>query len=436
MKGGITTLSSASDLLPHLPLSAVTVVLLTAFWSFETDSARQALHVASTLVDCDPSSVSYYEIPISVYELDDTAPLSAWAGVPWTEAYRAASAARNVTQGVPFLPAIRVFRNHGGGIVPHTHMDTFAPGALASHITLHCAAQGGKKEGGTLAELSRYTMPVSKDRFAREMRKDEFRSLGVLFLVSGGAKGIVDREMRRWDVIARGVAAVNEGKVEKQDLRRRWIVSIVDVEKEREMAERNTFVDEEPGVVLVDMTKDRTETIRIREDASWEWMRDALLRFEQRQKVTAKRKVAGLKEVVDDEGDRKKILSFLKQGAKWHPMFSRECRLCLSAYLSGDMSEGGSNECDGHVVLVAYASWCGFSQRVMGVYRRLGERGVATVLVGEHEMDLLPGFLDEMVDGFPTVLLVREEDDGGVRVEEFEGPHHMQAVMAQAGDAG
>lgn len=430
MPDAITPLSNAVELISHLPLSAVTVVLLTAYWSFETDSARQALNVARTLVDCDPHSVSYYEVPISVHELHRTPPLSSWARVPWTEAHRAATAARNVTQGVPFLPAIRVFRNDRHGSEPYTHVDTFAPGALASHIMLHCAPEGRREKRGALAELSRYTTPVSKDRFAREMRKEEFRSLGLLFMVRGGARGIVDRWGGRWEAVAKGVGMVNKGKAERQDLRQRWILSIVDVEKEGEMGERNGVVDGEPAVTLVDVSDDRTETRQIGGHVSWEWVRDALLRFEQG--FEQRSSVGGDRGVLPEEGDgRSKILSFLRLGRIWRQFFSRECRLCLRSYLSGDMSGDTNGMCDGRVVVVAHAPWCGFSQRVMGVYRRLGDEGVDTVVVGEREVGLLPRFLDEMVDGFPTVLVVREAREGEFSVGEFEGPHSMEAIMAR-----
>lgn len=443
MTGAVVQLSDATELVSRLPFSAITVVLLTAFWSFETEEARHALNVASTLVDCGSLSVSYYEIPVSIHEIHaSAATLPPWSHVPWSEARRTALAARNVTHNVPWFPAIRVFRDDESGVSPHTHVDSFAPGALASHIELHCRQSarelrriegwhGGKEaERETeLTRLCRYTTPVSKDRFAREMGKDVFRSLGVLFLVRGGAKGIVDRWKDRWDKVARAVGDINRGKVENQDLRQRWVVSIVDMEKEGEIAVRNgADAGGEPSVVLVDIGRDSTATKVIGGDLSWEEVREALVWFERGiEKVVARRKGSRVR---DREG---RVLGFFDRPAVWREFFSRECTLCLSSYLERDVPTSWTGGCDGAVVVVVYAGWCGFSQRALPAYHRLRSRGgkPEVVLVSSEEMDKLPAYLDEMVDGFPTVIIVQEDGEARVRVEEYIGPHRVDEILAE-----
>lgn len=451
----VVPLSSSSELVERLPFSAVTVVLLTAFWSFESDDARHALNTATTLVDCGSLSVSYYEVPVSIHELHS--PPSAvpmWAAKPWSDAHRNALAAHNVTNLVPWFPCIRVFVHGEDGIVPHTHVDTFAPGALANHIEQHCrrsrrelrlldggAVEPEEEPRSRLASLSRYTTPISRDRFAREMNKDLFKSLGVLFLVRGGVQAILEAYEDRWDAVARAINEVNIGKVEMQDLRQRWVVSIVDTEREWELAERNDVdPNGEPAVVLVDVAEDRSEVRGIPEYVKWESVRSALLRFERGSGGAYRRseKMRGAdphrKHRVADR--RARTLSFFEPPSAWRPYFSSECSVCLQSYVSSNYTSPCFSE--SVVIVVFYARWCGFSQRVLPVYnhlQKLAQRGaVGAVVVLVEDMEEVPGFLDEMVDGLPTVVVLRDYGGGRQTVQEFEGPHRMDAILGALGE--
>lgn len=454
MTAAVIPLSSSSELVERLPFSAVTVVLLTALWSFESDDARRALNTASTLVDCGSLSVSYYEVPVSIHEVHS--PPSAvpkWAANPWGEARRNALAAHNVTHRIPWFPCIRVFRDGEDGIVPHTHVDTFAPGALANHIEQHCrrsrrelrvlegAVKGGEEPRSRLARLCRHTTPISRDRLAKEMNKDVFKSLGVLFLVRGGVQAILEAYEDTWDAVAKAINEVNIGKVKMQDLRQRWVVSIVDTERERELAERNDVdPDGEPAVMLVDVAEDRSEVREIGEDVTWKSMRSALLRFERGSGGAYRR--PGKRRWADTYGKhrfgdrRARTLSFFELPSAWRPYFLSECSLCLQSYLSFNYTSPCVSGTA--AIVVFYARWCGFSQRVLPVYhhlQKLAQRGaVEAEVVLVEDMEEVPAFLNKRVDGLPTVLLLRDYGGGRQTVQEFEGPHRMDAILRVLGE--
>lgn len=456
MQGELVRLASAKELVQLLPFSAVSVVLLTAVWSYESQSAREAIQQARELVNCNSLKVSYYElsVPISHLHLSLPAdPPGGPAGLSLRESWRTASAARNVSSQIPWFPSVRIFLGGSRAVIPSTYVDSFTPTDIAQFVELHCRRQNEEvrkilvakgvevahkeevRSLSAIAALNRFVSPISRDRFGREMKKLPTPPLGILFMVHGGTAAILQTHMDAWNAVAQSISVVNVRKMEEHDITKRWVVSIVDTEVDRQLAERNGVqYSSSPTLLLMDFERDDFQLHNIAANATVAPIIRMLYNFEssskRKRKSPHQRKGIHNTNKNDYPNIKDRILSFWEKPMRWNKFFPTECELCLSNFLENNF--GPICESESWVWLVIYQPWCGFSQRILGSYRKLHDlfrAGSSTSFVVEvTDLQELPQYLDEMVDGFPTVI--RMYSDGHERiVDEYLGPHDMEDIL-------
>lgn len=452
MQEGLTRLNSAREVVTALPFSAVTVVLLTAAWSFESNAAREAVLEAQQLADCSSFKVSYYELSVPISQVHAKAipdPPRTLASLFRNGVWRKAIAARNVTASIPWFPCVRIFRGGREPVIPSTHVDSFTPAQIAAHIEEQCRLchqdmqeQIASEElrpvvdpfppaQSPLSRLHRFVTPISRDRFGREMTKSVFPSLGALFMLRGGVAEIFRLHQDAWDVVAEAVSVINVRKHEAQDISRRWVASIADTSVDRDLAERNGLSpNAPPTLLLLDPSRDASELVFLEVGTPVEQIAHVLLRFEHSSGGQNHR----LRGIRDSGGSRpgvkERILTYWRRPLPWRKLFSTECELCLKNFL--DVNFENCCAAKSSVWLIVHQPWCGFSQRILGTYRTMDtlfrQAGLDSHVIEVTDTRELPDFLDEMVDGFPTVIRLHS-DEIEETVDEFAGPHSVESIL-------
>lgn len=384
-----TVVKDAAEVVNRIPLTAVTVVLLTALWSSETNEVRVALQKASELVDC--ASVSYYELDVQIKEVHRAVPQlepyvlsNLWQRAATPPKKRDNSmAVFNVTRSIPYFPCIRLFMNSTA--TAHTFEDDMSAVALARRIEFECGKVSGVSGGESqMGRMTRYVTPISKDEFAQHMHGRNHATMGALYFDSGGIAG----DLSKWDVLAQAVSNRGGG----------WVVSIVDAEKDVEVGRRNGA--RGGDVALVHFVKGSRQTFSMRVADDVAAVERVLERFE-----------SGLEGDKSASGGvrRSRILlapfrrASIGSGAQ---QLGGMCYMGLGDALDG--GEGKEAEAASVVWIVVYQRWCAFCQRVMPVYQgaeaRLRRMNVDAHVLLVEQVSELPIGIDALVDGFPTVI--------------------------------
>lgn len=374
-----TLLHSAHQLLPLLPLSALTVLLISTNYTHETFHVRQSLQKASASIVC--PSISYYELQIHIKDLHSSPPQVPALAKLWPTylAYQRqfqALLAHNVTSNVPWFPCLRVFQADDLSDV-YTHMDGLDVGSIVRAMNKLCGKGGGERAG----EL------VSKDEFARKTGKGEH--LGVLIRSGGKMTG------REVEVMKGAVERVHgEGG-------RRWVMSV------------DEEIDEIGSIHLVDVGRDIVKRIRVIGMDVERVVRELRL-FEKGGRVEWRQweggKVGGL-------GDR--VLRYVDKWKGWQGHLYEECEVGLKGFVEGEYGWKFAENVT--IYLVVCETWCGMCQRVRVWLERVEGRleGDGEYVVGVWG-GTLPERVDRVVDGVPTVVEIREI--GGIlSIGELEG---------------
>lgn len=460
MTNVIEVLGSTSELVQNLPLSSVTLVLFTALWSAESEHARNVLHNASKVTQCDGD--------VRLYELSwPTLATSAAIAEPSASASRSLSTALsthlvpsffklngflpeasykpgehghlNITSQVAWLPCIQLFTNASKTVEPVMYKDSFDEDAIALFMRRWCHMVRAVDARQSDAVLSTNVTLLSRDRFAHALNEGRATAIcGMLLIVDGGARALRGRLEPSWERIGAAVVksqGVHSGTKYGTVKAGTWVVSVADTRHDANLMEHLKIADSKTSVsmLLVNRKWENTHLMEYDDGMTAATLASKLSEFCKRKSPAtathASKKGAGVTWV--REKDRK-MLSYYEEPAGWRRhLEGLRSEVSLRDWLDGRYDRERSGESTTWVVV--YEAWCGFCQRILPTYRRFAavtEAAQADVhVVMMQGCDGLVGWMDAMVDGFPTVLVLKRSN-GGDEVEEYKSMHSLQQVLA------
>lgn len=472
----ISKLTGVRELASVLQITHMTVVLFTAIWSRDSVAARTALEQAvSTLPSVfENSAVAIYEVPLLI---DDVHPSSQphpafFAYKPFwtTSAGLSESIVKNATRDLPWFPCLRLFLRSETGPEIHralTYKDSFTVAAMRKFLlesvrdnfALSTSRQPLEFAGGEDLSRVRNHNPVtypemddilfldgvrnsarspssyagpSGPRFCRscldfkssffspvdvcsdlELSPDVFtstlfgeassenpRALVLFFSAAGlstrtkygGLCKLVHEAVQRHNYISTDS----------------WIACIVDVGQFAEYAHRHGIDTAKPypTLMLLDVTKDNTAVLSSLPNSA-----DDLLT---EMNIFAKAQPRAFRLGFDDWADS-------RADADADVDVDADADAVRGSLNPSDMTQikpelvhvltASSNV---PVWLVVHQPWCGFSQRAVAVFRKFAETAGSLVRVfGVSDVDKLPKDVDQLVDGFPTVLRTNTSPSDG-----------------------
>lgn len=477
----ITPLQNTSQLLHQLPLSTISILLLTATWSIESQYAREIVRNASCRVKCGTSSVQVYElswppqVPKSSWDrvFFDTVLSEQWPssliknGLQKGSGYRLnVEGHKNITSAVRWLPCIQIFTNRTGYVHPWTYRNSFEEEAFLSELERFCerndlqalptvkTIQGPKfnpflthNENKGFADHLRL---LSKDEFARALEaaaaaknKASGKIIGVMVVLQGGLRSLLERHNEAWEAIATSVLADTwHKKIE-------WVLTVTDSVSHSNLIQRLGVADivSSDGIALVilDGEADENKVINLTTDiASVRCVTEVLESFVYRKssisticrpKQTHREDIAriGGKTIPREV----QLLQTLQKPAAWHRHFELDQnRISLVDWLRGNYKSEEKTET--LVWIIIYESWCAFCQRNLGVYHKLKamveEAGAMVEVLIVEGCEDLNWWMDSMVDGFPTVFTLRSFG-GHIQMSEYKGAHRIDALIQEHGEA-
>lgn len=421
MVAAISQLRDAQHLAHVLPLSPVSVVLFTAFWSAETDHARQTLLSAAARLRCPPPS--FYEVPLRTHilSLQPTPPPLPHARPPhsfWTvSSPRAQVQPKPTLWSLPWLPAVTLFSNVSQPFRPHTYNDSFEPRSLARRIDRFCndALAAHIRTISTYSpDLEHMKPSSSQQRYSNDsinMSTSPSPDLDDLLLTRDSFAMALSAGVRRavLAVLPGGVDALEKRKGLREALTRAaiggWSVAAADATSEPVLAKWANA----PALVMVDGGSDRVVRHTLHEaQVSEHEVVSVLQRF-----VVGKEKEQDTPiEKLEDDVDLRRF----EPRSMGHALFNNICE--------------GEDENES-VWVIVYTSWCGFCQRALPDFlalQRAAKDMTRFHVVLREGVDGLPRFVREVVDGFPTVVQLRRWR-GWVSVEEYIGPRDVRSMV-------
>ncbi|PXF40809.1 hypothetical protein BWQ96_09467 [Gracilariopsis chorda] len=349
---------SATELLRALYATSITVLLLTTPYTSETPAAEQALSRAAALVNCSRTQyLSYY------LRLNETVlpPRRSWffstSPDPPT----------NLSFVPPFFPHIRVFKNQQHPVV-RDYRGAFDVYSLAAFLADVCDSPR------SLLSFS------SRDEFAEGVRRG---MMGVLMVVP-----MKNGRFREDDLhVAESVSDVVQR-------RKGWVFGVVDSENDvlflRNVPDRS--------LLMVDLRRDLA-VVHALSDVKTQ---SVSLLFDRVEGIADKKRS-------QHRFVRSSHLKYFEPFASSSPLFDYPtCYISLSSFLRAEYHQ---QQVEPSVVwVVVYQSWCAYCQRILPTYRRFSST-VSSSDVDVHvlfvdNVDELPSFLDDLVDGYPTVLRI------------------------------
>lgn len=477
----IISLQNTSQLLHQLPLSTISILLLTATWSIESQYAREIVRNASCRVKCGTSSVELYELswpprlPKSSWDtlLFDTVLSEQWPSSLIKNGFQKGSrnrvnveAHKNITSGVRWLPCIQIFTNQTGYVRPWAYRNSFDEEALVSELERFCERNGlqtlptvktiqGPKSKHLLTQnenkrVSDHLRLLSKDEFAKALEaaaaaeyKASGKIIGMAVVLEGGLPSLLGRHSKAWEAIATSVLADTwHKKIE-------WVITVVDSLSHANLVQRVGVADivswNGIALVLLDGGADETKVIKLTTDiASVRCVTEVLESFVYRKNsisAICRPNQAHREDSTRIEGrtisKEMQLLQTLQKPAAWHGHFELgQNRISLVDWLRGNYKSEEKTET--MVWIIVYESWCAFCQRNLGVYRKLKAMvkdadAMVEVLMIEGCEDL-NWWMDDMVDGFPTVFTLRSFG-GHIQVSEYKGAHKIEELILEHGEA-
>lgn len=471
----IVSLQNTSQLIHHLPFSALTILLFTATWSIESQYVREVVRNASCRAKCG-ASVRVYELswptqpPISTWDKIFFDPVFSerWPSSVIRNGLRKGSTHRinveghkNITSAVRWLPCVQLFTNRTGYVRPWTYRNSFEEEALMSELE-HFCKQNGPPALSTAkrmqASKSEHFLARNKNkRFADRLQllsKDEFskalnaaatsksnasgKTVGMMVVLRGGLRSLLGGHNSAWQAISSSVnASLWENKFQ-------WVLTVVDSLSHFNLVQRVGVSDivSSNGIalVLVDGAVDENEVVNLTADmTSVRCVTELLESFVYRRSLTSmicrsKRNHQGDRVGIEKIVERKvRRLHALHKPAAWREHFDvDQNRISLVDWLRGNYESEETTETI--VWIVVYEKWCAFCQRHLGVYQKLNtmvqRAGAMVEVVMVEGCEGLNWWMDEMVDGFPTVLTIRSFS-GHIEVSEYKGEHGIGAIVQE-----
>lgn len=373
---------NATQLLRALYATSITVLLLTTPYTSETPAAQQALSRAAELANCSRTQyISYF------LRLNDTVlpPQRSWffSTPPAPPA--------NLTFVPPFFPHIRVFKNRQHPAVRDYH-DAFDVYSLAAFLADVCGARRS------------FPSFSSRDEFAAGvLRKGMMGALMVVPMVNGHIK---EDDLR----VAGNIS-------EEVQRRKRWAFSVVDSEKDvlflRNVPDRS--------LLMVDLRRDLAVVHALRDVKT----QNVSLLFDRFESTTRTKQTQ---------------YSVVKSShLKYFALFTGSSPLLdyptsyipLSSFIRAEYNQQQTEPAVLWVVI--YQSWCAYCQRILPTYRRfssiVSSSGVDVHVLFVDNVDELPSFLNDLVDGYPTVLRI-ESLRGVIDVRERRYAHRLDLLIS------
>lgn len=464
----ITPLATSADLVDRLPLSAVTIVLFTALWSYDTPAALHALESAPVAPRC-AGDVAFYTVPLTISEVHLNPPTAPSAGALsslWKTrsarvAFRRGNMVYNATADIPWFPSLRAFSNTSDFVDPRPYTDSFTPAAIGRFIASCCARAkaaaairnddgsscGSVRSLGVAAlrsppsscsleevleekNITTRFLEMSPDRFNSLVHvQRENASLGAMVFMSGGAPVLLEAHRNVWDSVSRATEYENSGFDESQlgstsSKLRTWVLTVVDSLRYTQLAERMhvDIASSLPSVILLDAKEDKVRRLSANvaaADAS-RTVATEMRAFAEAPGGTSELVYSAASSVPTDGKHPLLLNDNLKDMAGNRPHF--EAR-----------SDGQRTS----IWIVIHQPWCGFSQRALPVFTAFAEKAREMALdvcvLQLTNLDNLPGQVDALVDGFPTV--VRLNGTGAKEAEEYKGPHRVGELLRIVSDS-
>lgn len=462
MQESILLLNDTSQLLRNIHLSSLSVLIFTAAWSVESQYARDALRMAVPLTPCH-ASIRLYELswpppsPVPYHPTKPRAVSSAlsnrfpdalkhlnsiFAGMPIMEQDHEL-AHRNITASVPWLPCIQVYVNDSQGITPFTYLDSFDQFSIASFLRRNCPYHPPQVLDTHIALPSQdrsfwnhfKVTPVSRDQFAQFLNQvgndDQSSHCGLLIVLRGGFSTLLHKHLHVWKALSIFVDTSSDDSTVSNSLNdSSWVISVVDAATDTNFVQSigiTTLDLSNISLIAVDPLRDNMRIITCDERCSLpSWLHQTLGRF-----CTQKREAQSFHP--PSPSSQSRLLSFV------HKPNYLSCHLQpVQSYLSLNdwinFSYNGEMAKPLMIWLVVYQTWCAFCQRILGLYERF-----ATMVQNEDTADLdvyvvlnsncslLPEWIDGLVDGFPTILLLRQWKQTST-IEEYKAPHDLTTL--------
>lgn len=375
-----TNLTSLPSL---LRLTTLTVLLLTANWSSDTDSARKAIIETEGYVPC--TSLQFLELDVSEHLLTHPDPPDEEDLDPVTR----------LTAHPPYLPFVRVLHNlsnHSDHAIHETPLEHFNNQTIRDYYSVDPLPLAH-----FLSSLCQSSVP-----FPHISTRDE---LSTAIHAGEKAAVLIDHEpfTKAWnssyDILTRAAYTISYALAGKDD---------------PFIATHSAPI---PGVVLIDAKLDRYRVV----DVSISDLDIAVEQFDRGSPVWQTEQVSPVR-----------ALRYFQRPAVWREYFERVTPMGLSGFLGERATHAGGKQ---SVLLVFVIDQsCAFCQRSLPEFEAfLTEVREVPNTYGEIvQVEELPGWLDPYVDGFPTVLLLREVDTGmGVwsRAAEYFGRREVSAFM-------
>lgn len=469
----ILQLSNTSQLIENLPLTTVTVLLFTALWSAESEHARQSLRNATDLKPCQ-ESIQLYEIslpmPASPRKQRSLSKALSKHFVPSffnLNALLADSphvdqeAARlNITSRIPWLPCIQLFSNTSQFVEPVIHTDSFDQYSIATSLRHFCESLS-KPTLSVVPNVPNVLIsphplpidtdqwhdsrwhgitPVSRDRFAQLLTASQATPrFGMLVCLQGGLTVLRTQHADAWNVITTAINSTNSLSENSISRPRSgsatypgpWVVSVVDnlidIDLARRLHLKNS--DSVVSLLLVNTKAEYTRLVEHNHETSLGTLITIFRNFRENKVLPSGTPVARhadmSKQHYVERAER--ILSYYNEPGEWkHHFAPLQCRVSLRDWLDGRFHRAQRGE--SITWLVVYQPWCAFCQRVLPIYRHFAtlvqRAGVDVHVVMIQGCQGLDHWIHELVDGFPTVVLLRRSGFWNSAVE-FLAPHSL-----------
>lgn len=478
----IVPLSDTSQLAHNLPLSSLSVLVFTAVWSIESQHALDALRNASTFTSC-RSSIQFYELPwppsrnILRYRTNsrsrrrrffynfpsDFAKLKSLSAK--TRFHRDELVYSNMTNTVPWLPCIQLYSNSSEGVVPFIYEDSFDALSIASFLNQACdSITHLSHENGPLmsADLDScknpLATPASRDRFAAYVNSEgNSRTCGLLVILRGGTEVLHQHFPTLWTEILKIVHDLNSNTVDRSSEHSlcHWSVTIVNADVDTNFAEKIDFdgSHESMWFIMIDTVRDDVRIVKsTKQDVTSFGARTLLQRILVTQKGITSSHVAVPKS--SNVGPKKRnfhwprnerLLRYFERPMPWRPyLYLPRSHISLKDWM---MRRYDRQQVTPSILwMVFHQSWCAHCQRVLGIFRRFADivhrANVDVHVLFVEDFSRTPSWIDDAVDGFPTIIIIHQLDYWSTMEEyqsshsihqliEFHGSHLSQALWAQ-----
>lgn len=422
---------------------SISVVLFVAAWSYESfPISRQFARVTEELNCSDAVSLVEFDVPIG--EVNPLRPRAPFFSLPWLGARESVprKVAYNLTAGIPWFPALRVFRVGDGRVRFHgTYEGTFDARALRAFLKPVCEGRlpgDGRRTGREVAPAALSEVVYGQTPAAGK---------GVLVFAD---RGKVWNASAAWeDAIGlhAEVAAYREqcthsapfGKGADEGPRE-WFVSAFEKGEYMTLMERYGVDPRAPetSTVLLDAQLDKVHVLHNAHTFLPESAAQELAAFDEQG--------AGIWRVSGRaQTDRSEHGVYLGSAPEWLVECSKSgvfvpiecvydparCTLRNTAALSNFSSVQKNS-----TVWVAFLETsCGYCQEIIPTLiafaRRARKEGVDARVFAALEATSIPAVVGRIVDGFPTVVVARGKD-GGKGVSEYVGGFDVDAMLKVA----